>query len=285
MPYFPFEGHQLAYTEHGHGPRPFVLLHGQLLSQSMQLPLANALAERGNRVITLDLLGHGQSERPREVSRYSMGQFAEQVIGLLDHLDLAQAVVGGTSLGANVTLELAVLAPERARGLVIEMPVLDHGVYGAVIAFTPLLTMLKYGLPVIDVMSRVARFIPDNRLPPLGKIVVEAVAQDHRASADVLQGLFLGRIAPNRRLRTQISSPTLVIGHPGDPVHPLGDAEMLAGELRAARLVQAQSIYELRLHPERLTNEIAAFLDDCWKPQAVARRGRRRQPAPRVDAV
>jgi len=45
---------------------------------------------------------------------------------LLDHLGVPQAVVGGTSLGANVALEAAVLAPERVRGLVLEMPVLEN---------------------------------------------------------------------------------------------------------------------------------------------------------------
>jgi len=40
-----------------------------------------------------------------------MQRFAEQVVALLDHLEVEQAVVGGTSLGANVALETAALAP------------------------------------------------------------------------------------------------------------------------------------------------------------------------------
>ena len=46
------------------GPRIVVLLHGLLLSRRMHEPLAAALAARGNRVITLDLLGHGQLGPP-----------------------------------------------------------------------------------------------------------------------------------------------------------------------------------------------------------------------------
>ncbi len=53
--------HQISYAEFGEGERTTVLLHGLLLSQRMHRPLARALAERGNRVITLDLLGHGCS--------------------------------------------------------------------------------------------------------------------------------------------------------------------------------------------------------------------------------
>ena len=49
---------------------------------------------------------------------------------------------------------------------------------------------------------------------------------------------------------------------------------MLADELTNGRLLEASSILELRLAPERLTNEIAAFLDECWKPRAAKRRRR-----------
>ena len=107
MPFFRHEGSRLAYTIYGDGPRTFVLVHGLLLSQKMHRPLASALAARGNRVVTLDLLGHGRSDRPQDMTRYSMPLFARQVVALLDHLELRQAVIGGTSLGANVTLEVA----------------------------------------------------------------------------------------------------------------------------------------------------------------------------------
>src|SRR5205807_9990341 len=128
MAHFSYGGHRLAYTVHGEGPRPTVLTPGLLLSQKMQTPLARTLARRGNRVITLDPLGHGESDRPRQMWRYSMTEFAQQTIALLDHLELPEAVVGGTSLGANITLEIAAAAPERLRGMIIEMPVLDNAI-------------------------------------------------------------------------------------------------------------------------------------------------------------
>jgi len=55
-----------------------------------------------------------------------------------------------------------------------------------------------------------------------------------------------------------------VIGHRRDPVHPFSDAGMLSEELRNARLLEADSLVELRLKPERLTSEIASFLDEVW---------------------
>ena len=84
-------------------------------------------------------------------------------------------------------------------------------------------------------------------------------------SAAALQGIFFGRIAPHRSERRTFEAPALVIGHPRDPVHPFSDADMLAAELPNGRLLNADSILELRTRPERLTGEIAAFVDACWK--------------------
>src|SRR4051794_14787620 len=99
---FYFEGARLEYTEFGSGSRVIILLHAQLIPRRMHEPLARRIAGEGYRVITLDLLGHGRSDRPTDPKRYSMTAFARQVVGLLDHLELDQAVIGGTSLGANV---------------------------------------------------------------------------------------------------------------------------------------------------------------------------------------
>ena len=132
MSSFELEGQRIAYTEFGGGPatvtaegkrgrtarsvpadaRPLILIHGLLLSQQMHWPLAEALAARGNRVITIDLLGHGESDRPRDMWRYSMHIFGRQVIALMDHLEIEQAAVMGTSLGANAALEIAAQQPQ-----------------------------------------------------------------------------------------------------------------------------------------------------------------------------
>jgi pimeloyl-ACP methyl ester carboxylesterase len=276
MPSFRHAGHRLAYTIHGDGPRTCVLVHGLLLSQRMHEPLAEALAERGNRVVTLDLLGHGRSDRPRDMTEYSMSFFGEQMIALLDHLEVEQAVLAGTSLGANSTLEAAALAPERVRGMVVEMPVLDNALLGVAIAFTPLLIALTFGEPVMKIVARGARLLPPGRGPWLLDISLDTIRQDPGPSAAVLQGLFFGRTAPHKALRRTLQAPTLVIGHQRDPVHPFSDSGALVKELPNATLVEADSILELRISPERLTGEIADFLDECWKPRRRgASRGRR----------
>jgi pimeloyl-ACP methyl ester carboxylesterase len=242
----------------------------------MHIPLARALAERGNRVVTIDLLGHGASDRPSDMWRYSMTAFGEQTIGLLDHLGVDEAVLAGTSLGANVTLEACAAAPERVRGMVIEMPVLDNALLGCALAFTPLMFALTVGEPVMRGVSRLTSLIPGRGGPFYIQVGLDTIRQDPAPSAAVLQGLFFGRTAPHRAIRRKMTPPSLVIGHRRDPVHPFSDSGMLVDELPNGRLLEANSMVELRFAPDRLTNEIADFLDECWRPQG---RGRRRAAA------
>lgn len=295
MPHFLFrERHSIAYTEFGGGPaevtpngtrgrtarsakaaqRPVILVHGLLLSQSMDHPLAEDLAALGNRVITVDLLGHGDSDRPRDMWLYSMKAFAQQVLALMDHLDIEEAVVMGTSLGANTALEIASVAPQRLRAIIVEMPVLDNALLSSALAFTPVLVALTFGEPVMKLLQHATKAIPRRLVPHYGNVLLDLVRQDPGPGAAVLQGLFFGRIAPHRSERRTFQVEALVIGHRRDPVHPFSDAGMLAEELENSRLVEASSIVELRLKPERLTGEIASFLDEVWSAPAGRRRSR-----------
>jgi pimeloyl-ACP methyl ester carboxylesterase len=284
VPSFRFHGQRIAYTEFGGGPaavtsagtrgrssrrasaakRPVILVHGLLLSQKMDHPLAQALAARGNRVITIDLLGHGESDRPRDMWRYSMHSFGEQLVALMDHLEIEQAVLMGTSLGANASLEVAAKAPERLRGMIIEMPVLDNALLASALTFTPILVALTFGEPIMKVVARVARAVPRGLLPYYGNVLLDVVRQDPGPGGAVLQGLFFGRVAPHRSERRRFTTPALVLGHHRDPVHPFSDAGMLAEELPDARVIEANSLVELRVKPDRLTDQIADFLDEVW---------------------
>jgi pimeloyl-ACP methyl ester carboxylesterase len=299
---FRFQEQSISYTEFGGGPalvrdargkrgrtarssaaaeRPVILVHGLLLSQTMDHPLAEDLAARGNRVITIDLLGHGASDRPRDMWRYSMASFASQVVALMDHLGIEQAVVMGTSLGANTALEIASSAPRRLRGMVLEMPVLDNALLASAVAFTPVLIALTFGEPIMKILQQGTRAIPRRLVPHFGNVLLDLLRQDPAPGAAVLQGLFFGRIAPHRSERQTFKTPALIIGHPRDPVHPFSDAGMLASELQNSRLVEANSLVELRIRPERLTAEIADFLDEVWAGTAKRTASQKR---PRTQA-
>jgi pimeloyl-ACP methyl ester carboxylesterase len=273
---FQFDGNRLVYDEYGKGAKVVVLLPGLLFSRKMHQPLAEELEGRGHRVLCLDLLGHGESDRPSEMWNYGMSAFGRQTIALLDHAGVDQSVIGGTSLGANATLEAAAAGPDRVKGMLIEMPVLDNALLGCALAFTPLLVGLTFGAPVARAIGTGARLVPRGSWL-LGDMLLDWLSQDPKPSASVLQGLFYGRVAPPREERAKMSQNTLVIGHYRDPIHPFSDSDMLVRELPNARLVQASSILELRLTPERLTSEIVGFVEECFTPPRAS--GVRRRSA------
>ncbi len=266
---FLHQGKRIAYREFGSGPRVLVLTHGLLMDDRMFSALAPEVAARGHRVVTMDMLGHGASEQPHDMTAYSMTQFGHEVIALLDHLGIDEAVIGGTSLGANVSLEAAVYAPRRVRALFLEMPVLEHGIVAAAAVFVPLALALRISQRGMRLLSAITRRIPRTHF--LVDVPIDFVRRDPAASLAVLDGLTFGRIAPPVDERRRLPHPTLVVGHPSDPIHPFSDADTTARDLAGARLVQASSMYEWRVRPERLTRELCAFLDEVWaRPRPAA---------------
>jgi len=78
----------------------------------------NAVVQAGFRAVALDLPPFGYSQRP-EGPRYSKGEQARRILGVLDALNVKQAILVGHSFGAGPTVEATILAPERVKALVL----------------------------------------------------------------------------------------------------------------------------------------------------------------------
>jgi pimeloyl-ACP methyl ester carboxylesterase len=255
--------HRLAYDVFGpeDAPRTLVYLHGLLLDSAINVGIAEAAASRGVRVVVLDLLGHGRSDHPLHASDYRMDRYADQVVALLDHLGLDRAVLGGVSLGANVSLFAAVAAPERVEGLVLEMPVLERAVPAAAAAFAPVLVATQVAAPVLDAVAWCAGKVPPTGFGPLDS-VVRSGARSSASTAAVLHGILVGPIAPTMEQRASIVAPTLVLAHRNDLIHPFDDAVRLAAVLPNSELLRTWSSVELRLFPRRIIGRVLDFVDD-----------------------
>ncbi len=113
--YADVNGVHLYYEEVGKGS-PLVLVHGGMLN--IELNFADLIPELSSRhrVIAVELQGHG---RTADIDRLiTPAALASDVVGLLDHLHLDRAHILGHSMGAAVTLELAVSYPDRVRSIV-----------------------------------------------------------------------------------------------------------------------------------------------------------------------
>jgi len=106
---------KISYSDTGKG-NAIVLIHGFLENQTMWQDLAPELCQK-YRVITLDLLGHGESDCLGYV--HSMEENADVVQAVLSKLRIRKAVFVGHSMGGYVALAFAELYPEKIRGLVL----------------------------------------------------------------------------------------------------------------------------------------------------------------------
>src|SRR2546426_6452091 len=108
-------GHRVSYRRAGWGP-VIVLIHGITGSSLTWEHVIEPLAERYT-VLAPDLLGHGQSAKPR--GDYSLGAYASGIRDLMVVLGLDRATFVGHSLGGGVAMQLAYQFPKRCERLVL----------------------------------------------------------------------------------------------------------------------------------------------------------------------
>ncbi len=116
MPFAEVNGQRLRFDDSGGDGPPVILSHGFLMDHEMFAAQVDALAPEF-RVITWDERGFGETEFDGEP--FSYWDSAGDCLGLLDHLGIDRAVLGGMSQGGFLSLRAALLAPERVRALVL----------------------------------------------------------------------------------------------------------------------------------------------------------------------
>src|SRR6059036_1184496 len=109
-------GNRVSYRTAGDGPEVIVLVHGITGSSETWAEVIPALGEEFT-VVAPDLLGHGQSAKPR--GDYSLGAYASGLRDLLAAIGHDRATVVGHSLGGGVAMQMAYQFPERCERLVL----------------------------------------------------------------------------------------------------------------------------------------------------------------------
>jgi 3-oxoadipate enol-lactonase len=116
MPFADVNGQRIRFEDSGGDGSPVILSHGFLMDHEMFAPQVAALHPEF-RVITWDERGFGETEFDGEPFTY--WDSARDCLGLLDHLGIDQAVLGGMSQGGFLSMRAALLAPQRVRALVL----------------------------------------------------------------------------------------------------------------------------------------------------------------------
>ena len=111
------DGVALCYEEAGEGEPPVLLVHGWCCDHTYLAPQFEHFAQRGHRVVAVDLRGHGESDKPHQ--SYSMQDFADDLALMCRRLELAKPVVVGHSMGGIVAFDLAARYPDLPSAVVM----------------------------------------------------------------------------------------------------------------------------------------------------------------------
>ena len=113
------KGIKLAYDDQGAGKPAFVFVHGLTCDRSFFSPQAAHFARR-HRVVSVDLRGHGESEKPH--GPYPITAYADDIAHMIDHLELGKVVAVGHSMGGDTVLQLAASYPDHVAAIVMMDP-------------------------------------------------------------------------------------------------------------------------------------------------------------------
>lgn len=255
----------------GEGPG-LLLAHGFGGSARNFRGQARALSTRC-RVVLCDARGHARSGAPADPALYTAERMVADMAAVMDELALAQAVVGGLSMGAGIALRFALAHPERVRGLVLAAfppgaadardarsdPALSQGAWAHAFAAA----IEQDGL---EAAGAVYAWGPRSGFDPAAAALVRQGFLEHppHAVAAILRGVLAqqpGAVQLARSLR-RVTIPTLVVVGADDPLSR-SPSEILVRALPRARLVvvpDAGHVVNLA-RPEAFDAALGEFLD------------------------
>ncbi|RXF69257.1 alpha/beta fold hydrolase [Hansschlegelia zhihuaiae] len=212
MPTFHSDGLELAYRDEGEGD-PILLIHG--FASSIDVNWVgpgwfDTLKRDGRRVIAIDNRGHGASEKLYDPAFYGSDLMAGDAFALLDHLDIERADVMGYSMGARVTVLMAIKRPQRVRSAIL------GGLGEGLLHGAPNAQAIAEGLVAPSV---------DDVVNPMAKMFrrfADATGSDRKALSACMR---MQRSLVDEKMLATISVPTLVAVGTEDEVS--GDLDAL----------------------------------------------------------
>ena len=270
MPYFEHKGLLFYYIDTGHG-MPFIFQHGLGGSVDQILKIYTPLP--GVRLISFDFRGHGKT--PMGITeQLNFKTFSDDILALLDHLHVNQAVVGGISMGAGVALNFALRYAKYVSGMILSRPAWLDG------------PMENPGREIFNLMSKLIReYGPDTgrqlfmhsdlyiQLCKDSPVTAQSFLANfsyEKASETAVKFESLPADAPsgNRDEWKKITAPTLILANQSDPVHPFDYGLEYASTMLHAdfREITSKSTSEEQ-HNKDVQKNIDFFITDVLKAQ------------------
>jgi 3-oxoadipate enol-lactonase len=246
MPQVTVRGVPIHYHDRGMGAGPPVVIsHGLMGCVHKDEPVQKwvDVVARECRVIAYDARGHGSSGHTADPNDYTWEALAEDLYALLEALGIEQAHLAGGSLGAGISVTLALLHPEVVASLLLFGPPPVAAEWDGWARNGLRIRAMVLGREGVQGLVAL-----QEKLPPTQQRRAEdpawwaweqrwLLAQNVEGIVACHLGLAQGPGIPLDGLGA-IQVPTLLVGHPDDPQHPQATVELLASRLRGAEVVR-----------------------------------------------
>lgn len=232
--FFDIDGAHIFYQVAGHGT-PLLLIHGYPLSGDLFRGQLAGLSSKFQ-VITLDLPGFGKSTAPDATG--SISAYAQYVLALMNQLNIQSAIIGGHSMGGQITLELYRVAPQRFSGMIL----IDTNPMKASIVEQAEFPAFGAQAQQLGVPSIVPILAPQ-------MVTGATLLRNQQTASGIMnilaEGSVNGAIGGGQALATRsdytamlgsIAVPTLVLEGVDDPVYGVSIAQMTANAIPGAQL-------------------------------------------------
>jgi 3-oxoadipate enol-lactonase len=256
---------ELGYLEQGSG-EALILIHGLGANADSWRPQVEALA-RNNRVIAMDLRGHGQSGF-RVEEPISLRAFADDVAALLGKLKIEQAHVCGISMGGMIALEIFVRYVCKVKSLIL----------AATTAFFPppqaLKELLRHfdSLEMVDWGYSMARRVLRREAPADQRREVAQMLAANRREI-YRQGLIATFESDYRWVLPQVNLPTLILVGQEDQATPAGYAGYLHKNIEGSvfQVISQAGHFANLENPAAFNWQVSAHLKRCQEAESGAR--------------
>lgn len=266
-------GIRLPYVEQGDPSGiPMLLLHGVTDSWRSFEPVLPHLPPTIH-AFALTQRGHGDANRP--ATGYRTRDFAADIAGFVNRLELAPAVVVGHSMGGTNTLRFAIDYPELVLGLVLAGSFASYRGNRIVMEFwqsavSRLQDPIDAGFVREFQEGTLAQPVPDEFLET---VVQESLKVPARVWQAAFEGFFEDDFVGELY---RIKALTLILWGDRDALCSRADQEALLGAIKGSRLVSYPGAGHA-LHweePERFTNDLIAFSKGLVTGMATRRQSR-----------
>src|SRR5438552_523649 len=268
MPLADLRGQRLHYADSGGSGTPLVLSHGFLMDGDMFNRQAEALAGR-HRVITWDQRGHGRTVSTPEP--FSYWDSADDPAGLLDHLGVGRAVIGGESQGGVVSLRFALRHPAQTAGLVLIDTQAGTEDPDKALQYDLMHEVWVGSGPNDQLLEMVAAILIGNQRPESAAWISRWKALDPKTLTQIYRTL-MDRDDVTARL-AEISAPAIVVHGNDDVAIDMSLAEKLCAGLSGCPgviWIDGAGHASNLTHPEPVNRAIESFLESVPEHARIA---------------